>query len=307
MRLLFAGTPEVAVPALRRLVESPGHEVVAVLTRPDAVAGRGRRVTRSPVGMVADELGIPLLMPRRPGEPEFAETLRDVAPDCCPVVAYGALLPAALLDVPRHGWVNLHISLLPAWRGAAPVQAAIAAGDEFTGASTFRIEPSLDTGPVFGVLTERIREHDTAGELLGRLAGAGAGLLAATMDGIADGTLVAVPQPAAGVSYAAKVTVESARVQWDRPAHVVDRQIRAVTPAPGAWTMFGEQRIKLGPLTPADGALPAGRLDVRKDGVHVGTGTAAVRLDRLQPPGRKQMSALDWARGARLDSEARFT
>src|SRR5690606_35772571 len=168
MRLVFAGTPEPAVPSLRRLIASTRHEVVAVVTRPDAVAGRGRKVTRSPIGALADEHGIPVLTPAKPSDPQFLATLTDLAPDCCPVVAYGALLPQRALDIPRHGWVNLHFSLLPAWRGAAPVQAAINAGDEITGASTFLIEKGLDSGPVYGVITERIDAADTAGELLGR-------------------------------------------------------------------------------------------------------------------------------------------
>ena len=165
------------------------------------------------------------------------------------MVAYGALLATDLLAVPAHGWINLHFSLLPAWRGAAPVQAAIAAGDTVTGATTFLIEPSLDSGPVYGVVTETIRPTDTAGDLLDRLAVSGAGLLETTLDGIADGALTPVPQPADGVSLAPKITVEEARVRWDLPAHVVDRRIRAVTPNPGAWTMIGDLRVKVGPVT----------------------------------------------------------
>ncbi|CAM2756415.1 methionyl-tRNA formyltransferase [Skermania piniformis] len=306
MRLIFAGTPEPAVPALRRLLTSSSHSVVAVLTRPDAVAGRGRRVTRSPVGQLADEYDIPLLMPQRPAEPGFAEQVAELAPDCCPVVAYGALLPAGLLDIPRYGWINLHFSLLPAWRGAAPVQAAIAAGDDFTGASTFRIEPALDTGPVYGVVTESIRPWDTAGKLLARLAESGADLLAATMDTVAAGTAAPVPQSTDGVSYAPKVTAAAARIRWDRPALAVDRQIRSVTPAPGAWTTLADNRIKVGPAVPGERTLPPGRIEVTRDGVFVGTGTAAVRLDQVQPPGKKMMNALDWARGARLSDDTAF-
>ncbi len=187
VRLVFAGTPDPALPSLRRLIESPRHDVVAVLTRPDAAAGRRGRPEPSPVAREALDRGIPVLRPSRPNSPEFVAELAELAPDCCPVVAYGALLRDALLAVPPHGWVNLHFSLLPAWRGAAPVQAAIAAGDTVTGATTFRIEPSLDSGPVYGVVTEAIRPTDTAGELLERLAVSGAALLEATLDGIADG------------------------------------------------------------------------------------------------------------------------
>ncbi|EME65866.1 methionyl-tRNA formyltransferase [Rhodococcus ruber BKS 20-38] len=305
MRLVFAGTPEPAVPSLRRLLESPRHEVVAVVTRPDTTAGRGRRTVRSAVGRLADEHGIEVLTPARPRDPDFVARLTELAPDCCPVVAYGALIPQPVLDIPKFGWVNLHFSLLPAWRGAAPVQAALAAGDEVTGASTFRLEAGLDTGPVYGVVTETIRPDDTAGALLGRLADSGAALLESTLDGLEDGVLTAVPQPPDGVSHAPKVTVESARVSWDRPAHLVDRHIRSVTPAPGAWTMIGDLRVKLGPVTGTDEALAPGQILPRKDGVLVGTGSTAVRLGQVQPPGKKTMAAADWVRGARLDPEVR--
>lgn len=299
MRLVFAGTPEPALPSLRRLIASSRHEVVGVLTRPDTVAGRGRRAVRSPVAQLADEHGIPVLQPARPGDPDAVRTLTEWAPDCCPVVAYGALLRPPLLDLPRHGWVNLHFSLLPAWRGAAPVQAALAAGDEVTGASTFRIEEGLDTGPVFGVVTETVRADDTAGDLLARLAESGAGLLEATMDGLEEGALTAVPQSTDGVSVAPKVTVDAARVDFTLPAVAVDRHVRSVTPAPGAWTEVNGLRVKLGPVTVTDETLPAGVVEVRKRAVLVGTATTAVELSRVQPPGKKPMAATDWARGAR--------
>ncbi|MFD4264883.1 methionyl-tRNA formyltransferase [Rhodococcus sp. NPDC058481] len=305
MRIVFAGTPEPAVPSLARLLKSSRHEVVAVVTRPDAVAGRGRKVTRSPIGQLADEHGIEVLTPARASDPDFLERLRALEPDCCPVVAYGALLPRPVLDVPRHGWVNLHFSLLPAWRGAAPVQAAIAAGDDMTGASAFLLEEGLDTGPVFGVMTERIRADDTAGALLGRLADGGAVLLDSVLDGIEDGALIPTPQPAEGVSHAPKVTVESARIRWDRSAQAVDRLVRSVTPAPGAWTQVGELRLKVGPVQVTDEALEPGQFLVRKDGCYVGTATTAVRLSQVQPQGKKAMAAADWARGARLDPEVR--
>jgi methionyl-tRNA formyltransferase len=299
MRIVFAGTPDPAVPSLRRLLDSR-HEVVAVVTRPDAVAGRGRKLKRSPVGQLADEQGIPVLTPGTPGDPEFVEALTELAPDCCPVVAYGALLPSRVLEIPKYGWINLHFSLLPAWRGAAPVQAAIAAGDEITGASTFRIETGLDTGPVYGVVTERIAVTDTAADLLGRLSDSGAALLEQTLDGVEDGTLQAIPQPAEGVSYAPKITVEAAQVRWDQPALAVGRAIRAVTPFPGAWTTVAGNRLKLGPVELVEEVLPERQIEVRKTGVLVGTATTAVRLDQVQPQGKRMMAALDWARGARL-------
>ena len=302
MRLLFAGTPAAAVPSLRALIASPRHEVIAVLTRPDAPAGRGRRLVRSPVGVVADEAGIEVLTPRRPDEPEFLSRLAELAPDCCAIVAYGALIPREALTIPRHGWVNLHFSLLPAWRGAAPVQAAIRHGDDVTGATTFRLEEGLDTGPIYGVVTETIRDTDTAGDLLDRLAVAGADLLVATMDGIADGTLQARPQPSEGVSYAPKVTVDDARVTWTLPPIVIDRLIRSVTPDPGAWTTFRGERLGLGPIRIVDGGpeLKPGELHVDKRRVLVGTAGGSVELGTVHPVGKRAMPAPDWSRGARI-------
>jgi methionyl-tRNA formyltransferase len=301
VRLVFAGTPEPAVPSLSALLESSHHEVVAVVTRPDAPSGRGRTLRRSPVGALADEAGVPVLTPEHPRDPAFLAALRDLRPDCCPVVAYGALVPRAALDVPAYGWVNLHFSLLPAWRGAAPVQHAIMAGDQITGASTFRIEAGLDTGPVFGTVTEEIGPRDTAGDLLGRLSVSGAGLLVATLDGIADGSLVAEPQPAEGVSLAPRIETADARVDWSLPAHVVDRRVRGVTPAPGAWTTWRGDRLRLGPVEPlptSPGPAP-GELSVGPTGVLVGTGRGAVRLGEVQPAGKRMLPAPDWARGAR--------
>jgi len=305
MRIVFAGTPEPALPSLQRFIDSPRHDVVAVLTRPDAAAGRRGKPRPSPVAELALEQGIPLLRPDRPNGEEFVAELADLAPDCCAVVAYGALLRDGLLAVPRLGWVNLHFSLLPAWRGAAPVQAAIAAGDAVTGATTFLIEPSLDSGPVFGVVTETIRPTDTAGDLLGRLSNSGAVLLESTLDGIAAGTLTAVPQPSEGITVAPKITVEEARVRWNLPAHVVDRRIRAVTPNPGAWTMIGDLRVKVGPVAVTGREpLPPGLIRVERAGVLVGTASQPVQLGLIQPPGKKEMNAADWARGARLDESA---
>ena len=306
MRLVFAGTPEPAVPSLQKLVESPRHEVAAVLTRPDAASGRRGKPSPSPVARFALEHDIPVLRPGRPNSDEFIGELTELAPECCAVVAYGALLSERLLAVPKHGWVNLHFSLLPAWRGAAPVQAAIAAGDTVTGATTFQIEPALDSGPVFGVVTETVRPTDTAGELLERLSISGAALLATTIDGIADASLTPVPQPSDGVTIAPKITVEEARVRWDLPAHVVERRIRAVTPNPGAWTMIGELRVKLGAVTVDESAdvMPPGAIRVQRNGVRIGTGSQPVVLGVLQAPGKKPMNAADWARGARLDESA---
>lgn len=312
MRLVLAGTPAPAVPALQALLASR-HEVAAVVTRPDAAAGRGRRPAPSPVRLAAADGGIEVLTPHRVRDPDFLDRLRAIAPDCCPVVAYGALVPPEALAVPRHGWVNVHFSVLPAWRGAAPVQRAIAAGDTETGVTVFRLDEGLDTGPVLATMVEPLRDRDTAGEVLDRLAGAGAGLLVRVLDAIEDGTAEARPQPADGVSHAPKVTVAEARVDFGLPAHVVDRRVRSVTPDPGAWTTVRGERLRLGPVTvdpdPEPGRrwgpqtdperLAPGTVAVTRREVRVGTGTSAVVLGEVQPPGRRPMPAADWARGVR--------
>jgi methionyl-tRNA formyltransferase len=319
MRLVFAGTPHPAVPALDTLLASR-HTVAAVVTRPDAPSGRGRQLVASPVAKQAAAAGVEVLKPVKARDPDFLDRLRAIAPDCCPVVAYGALLPRAALDIPPHGWINLHFSLLPAWRGAAPVQHAILNGDDVTGASTFEIEEGLDTGPVYGVLTEPIRPTDTTGDLLDRLAHAGAKLLVDTMDGIESGVLEARPQPAEGVSTASKLSSEDAHVDWSAPALRVDRLVRACTPAPGAWTTFRGERLKLGPVRlatgavfprPADPDLPPqplgpGELRVTKRAVLAGTGSYPVALGDVQPPGKRRMTSMEWARGVRLSDADRL-
>jgi methionyl-tRNA formyltransferase len=309
MRLVFAGTPAAAVTSLDALLKSR-HEVAAVITRPDAPAGRGRRVAASAVAQRAESAGLEVLKPARPRDPDFLDRLRKIAPACCPVTAYGALIPQPALDIPEHGWVNLHFSLLPAWRGAAPVQHAILHGDDLTGASTFRLVVELDAGPVFGMVTEQIRPCDTAGDLLGRLAVSGAELLVATIDGIESGELAAQPQPSAGVSLAPKLSPEDARIRWSDPAFAVSRRVRACTPAPGAWTELNGTRIKLWPFAAVASAagdtaadpVPAGPGELRVLGsrVLVGTGTEPVQLGDVQPDGKRPMPAADWVRGLRL-------
>lgn len=310
MRLVFAGTPAVAVASLEALLASR-HEVAAVITRPDAPAGRGRKVAASPVAQRASAAGIEILRPPRPSDPDFTDRLRQIAPDCCPVTAYGALIGPNVLAIPARGWVNLHFSVLPAWRGAAPVQHAILHGDEVTGATTFRLVAELDAGPVFGVVTEQISPDDTAGDLLGRLAVSGAELLVATMDGIEAGELAAQPQPAGGISLAPKVTTKDARIRWGDPAFAVSRRIRACTPAPGAWTQLNGTRVKLWPLASGDAATaPAAGTDTPGPGelrltgsrVLAGTGTTPVQLGDVQPDGKRRMGAADWLRGLRLES-----
>jgi methionyl-tRNA formyltransferase len=302
VRLVFAGTPAVALPALDA-IHASGHDLVAVVTRPDAPAGRGRHLVPSPVSTWAAEHGIPVLTPAKPREPEFLDALRALEPDCVPVVAYGALVPPVALEIPRNGWINLHFSLLPAWRGAAPVQHAVLHGDEITGASVFLLEAGLDTGPVYGTVTEPVKPADTSGDLLDRLAHSGAGLLVRVLDAIGAGTAKAVPQPREGISLAPKLTVEDAAVRWGDPAFAVDRRVRACTPAPGAWSTFRGERLKLGPVALApEVSLAAGAVWAAKGKIFVGTATHAVALGTVQAAGKKPMAADAWARGIRLEA-----
>ena len=303
MRVVFAGTPEPALPSLRSLAASE-HEVVAVVTRPDAPSGRGRTMAASPVALLAESLGLPVLKPGHPRDPDFLAALTALAPDVCAVVAYGALVPRAALDVPSQGWINVHFSLLPAWRGAAPVQHAVLNGDEVTGATTFLLEEGLDTGPVLGRVTESVRPTDTSGDLLARLAESGAQLLTQTLSALERGLVVPIPQPLDGISLAPKITPADAEVAWSAPALRVDRLVRACTPAPGPWTTVRGERLKLGPvrLEPLtdEPPLAAGETRVDRVGVLVGTGSTAVRLGEVGPQGKRWMPAADWARGLRL-------
>ncbi len=302
MKVLFAGTPAVAVPSLDALLAA-GFDVVAVLTRPDAPLGRKRVLTPSPVAARAAELGIPII---HAAKVDDAVTARIAAagPDVAAIVAYGGLIPRGALDVPRHGWVNLHFSLLPAWRGAAPVQRAIIAGDDVTGAVTFRLEEGLDTGPVFGTLTETVNPDDTAGLLLERLAHSGAVLLAQTLSALDAGMAAAVPQHG-DVSLAPKLTLDDGRLDWTQPALAIGRRARGVTPEPGAWTTLAGQRIKVEPVRPRPDlpAVEPGRVSLDGKSVLVGTGSHPVELSRIQPAGKTMMTAADWARGqASLES-----
>lgn len=301
MRLVFAGTPEVAVPSLAAL-HNAGHEIALVITRPDAPGKRGKTLIPSPVRVAAEGLGLEVATPDKATDPDFIARVRSLRADAAGVVAYGKILRPDLLAATAHGWVNLHFSVLPAWRGAAPVQRAIAAGDDVTGASTFLIEEGLDTGPVIGTLTERIRPTDTAGDLLARLADSGAPLLRDSLEALVAGSAAPVAQPHDGVSYAEKLSREDARVRWEMPAHVVDRAVRACTPAPGAWTTLPDGSVaKLGPVRPTDAPTTTpGLLQVDGSSVTAGTGSAPVALSWIQPAGKKPMEAAQWWRGQRF-------
>ena len=300
MRLVFAGTPSVAADTLAHLLADGSHEVAAVLTRPDAPQGRSSRPVPSPVARLAAEHGIEVLRPVRAGDPDLAARLAQLDPDCCPVVAYGGLIPKALLDLPEHGWVNVHFSLLPRWRGAAPVQHALLAGDQVTGVTVFELVEELDAGPVLTSATYTPGPAETAGEALAALQQLGAIELARTLDGLGSGTLVAVPQPAEGVTLAPKLTVAGAQIDWSRPAAEISRQVRANNPSPVAWTELEGERFKVLLAVPADGdPLLPGEVRAARRTVQVGTGDGLLELLLVQPAGRRATAAADWGHGLR--------
>lgn len=302
LRIVFAGTPAPAVPTLERLAAGD-HEVVGVVTRPPAPLGRKRVLTPSPVAAAATELGLPVIDAARL-DAEATERITALRPDLGVVVAYGGLVREPLLSAPVHGWINLHFSLLPAWRGAAPVQHALIAGDAETGASVFRLVPELDAGDVYGELRRRVEPGTTSGDLLADLARSGADLVAEVVDAIAAGDAVAVPQ-AGTPSYAPKLTIDDARLDWSRPTAEVDARLRGVTPEPGAFTEVDGVRVKVleAAPAPADGRpdLAPGRVALHSKRVLVGTADGAMRLDRVQPAGRTAMAAADWWRGLGVD------
>ena len=299
MRVVFAGTPEAAVPSLAAIAAA-GHDVLAVLSRPPAAQGRSSRLVPSPVQDWAERHGVAVLAPERARDARTVAALRELSPDCCPVVAYGQLLSRRLLDVPPRGWVNLHFSLLPAHRGAAPVQRSLMAGDEATGATTFRIVPELDAGPVFRTLRTTIKPSETAGELLARLAHDGAALLVDTLAAVEAGEEPVPQDEALGLSYAHKLEPDDVRLDWSRPASELDRLVRGSSPDPGAWTTLAGERFKILRSTPEDGRATPGEILPGRRTVHVGTGAGLLRLDTVQPVGRKPMPGADWARGAHL-------
>lgn len=306
MKILYAGTPSVAVPPLVHLAERPDVEIVAVLTRTDAPVGRKKVLTPSPVAEEAGRRGLPVLKANRV-DAELTERIRGLGADVAAVVAYGALVPQAALDAVPHGWINLHFSLLPQWRGAAPVQRALMAGDTVVGASTFLLEAGLDTGPVLGTMTDEVRPDDTAGTVLERLSRTAAPLLADSLRAVVDGSARPVPQQG-DVTRAPKITAEDGRVRWTEPAVAVAHRVRGATPEPGAWTRLDERRLKLDLVLPRPDVrdLAPGRCVLRGDAVLVGTGSYAVQLTRVQPAGKKTMEATAWARGRSTEEEVVF-
>ncbi|WP_058235696.1 methionyl-tRNA formyltransferase [Devriesea agamarum] len=309
MRLLFAGTPVTAMSSLTALLDSR-HEVVAVLTRPDAPAGRGRRLTPSPIAALALDHGLPVLKPATLKDAAVRDQIAELGADCAPVVAYGNLIPRPVLDLMPRGWVNLHFSLLPAWRGAAPVQRAVLSGADQTGLTTFLLDEGMDTGPVLMQEAAVISATETSGELQHRLAVQGADLLVRTLDAWEDGVLTPQPQAEHGASHAAKLSVDQARLDARRPASEVSAHLRGMAPDPGAWASWRDGRVKLLGISeapvPAGLQLEPGQLQVTKRAVFLGTGTAPVPLGIVAAAGKRPMPATDWARGAHIQPTERL-
>ena len=306
MRIVFAGTPAFAVPALEAVVRA-GHRVAAVLTQPDRPAGRGLAAAESPVKQAAARRGIPVLQPATLKAPPVQDELRALGPDALIVAAYGLILPQVVLDVPRLGAINIHASLLPRWRGAAPIQRALLAGDRETGISIMRMEAGLDTGPVLLREALPILPDDTAETLHDRLAALGAGLVVAALDGLAHEVLVATPQPVDGVTYAAKLDKQEARIDWTRPAVEIGRQVRAFNPVPGASARVRGTEIKVWQAAPADGTgAPGAVIAIDPEGIVVAGGSGALRLESLQRAGGRRLSAREFLRGFPLAVGERF-
>jgi methionyl-tRNA formyltransferase len=306
MRIVFAGTPDFAVPALEA-VAAAGHQVAAAITQPDRPAGRGLTAAASPVKQAAARLGIPVLQPASLKAPDAQDEIRRLAPDALVVAAYGLILPQSVLDLPRLGAINIHASLLPRWRGAAPIHRALLAGDRETGISIMRMEAGLDTGPVLLREAVAILPDDTAGTLHDKLAALGARLVVAALDGLAHGTLSATPQPAAGVTYAAKLEKHEARIDWTRSAADIERQVRAFNPSPGATARVRGTEVKIWRTAAVDGAgEPGAVIAIDPGGITVRCGTGALRLEELQRAGGRRLPARDLLRGFPLAVGERF-
>jgi methionyl-tRNA formyltransferase len=305
MRIVFAGTPEFAVPAL--IAVAAAQQVARVLTQPDRPAGRGLTATASPVKQAAARLGLPVLQPATLKAPDVQAELRALVPDALVVAAYGLILPQAVLDIPRLGAINIHASLLPRWRGAAPIQRALLAGDRETGISIMRMEAGLDTGPVLLREAVAIGPDDTAGTLHDRLAALGAQLVVAALDGLARGTIAATPQPAEGATYAVKLAKHEARIDWTRPAAALERQVRAFNPFPGATARLRGTEIKIWRAAVAEAAgEPGVVLALDSAAIVVACGCGALRLEALQRAGGKRLPAREFLHGFALAAGERF-
>lgn len=300
-RILFAGTPDFALTALRAL-HGAGYALPAVITRPDRAAGRGRRLTASPVKRWAVEAGLNLLQPANWKDASLTRQLEDFGADLLMVAAYGSILPAAALKVCARGAVNVHASLLPRWRGASPVAAAILAGDSHSGATLMQMDAGLDTGPLLAARRTPIEPHETAGALEKRLARLGADLLLEQLPAILAGELEAIPQDAALSTNAPLITKRQGRLDWTRPAEELARHVRAFDPWPVAHAMWGDRLLRMWQARTLDGggARPGRVLGIRRDGMDVATVSGVLRVREVQLPGRRRMPAADAARGAPL-------
>ena len=295
LRIVFAGTPDFSVPPLQALLAS-GHQVVAVYTQPDRPSGRGRKLLPGPVKSRALEADVPVHQPPSLKAAEEVEILRDLRPDLMVVVAYGLLLPESVLEIPRLGCVNIHASLLPRWRGAAPIQRAIQAGDTESGVSIMRMEKGLDTGPVYLSKAIALAADETGGSLHDRLSVLGAEGLMEALPGIADGSLQPVPQNDAEATYAAKLEKKEARVDWKRSALEIERQVRAFNPWPVAFTPYENANLRIWDAHAIEGmtAEPGTVMSATRDGVDVSTGEGLLRITRMQMPGKRAMDVQDF-------------
>ena len=295
-RVVFAGTPEFALRALEALTVA-GYEPVAVLTQPDRPAGRGKRLTASPVKIYAAARGIPVLQPQTLRDDKAVAEIEALAPDVLIVAAYGLILPQRVLDIPRHGCINVHASALPRWRGAAPIQAAILAGDAATGVSLMAMTAGLDCGPVYAIEPIPIGRDETAGALHDRMATAGGDLLVQKLDDILAGRLEPVPQDDALATYAPKIDKDDARLDWSLPAAELARRVRAYNPFPGAFFFVDDVRVKCWGASPVDGepGTPGRVVQCDRGGVVVACGTGRLSLDTLQLPGKRRVSAAEFA------------
>ncbi len=306
MRVVFAGTPGFAVPALQALHQA-GHTLPLVLTQPDRPSGRGQGPAASAVKQAAGALGLPIFQPTTLKDPTVEARLRAAHPDVLVVAAYGLILPQALLDLPARGALNIHASLLPRWRGAAPIQRAILAGDSETGVCIMQMDAGLDTGPVLLRAETPIGPEDTAGTLHDRLAALGAALLLDALRGIGQGTVSPVPQSAQGVTYAAKVEKSEARIDWTRSAREIDRQVRAFNPFPGAVARIRDTELKVWRAVPrSESGTPGSILRIGTEGIVVACGTGSLALIELQRAGGKRLDAAALLRGFPLSIGERF-
>jgi len=297
IRIVFMGSPDFSLPSLRSLAQT--YQVIGVVTQPDRASGRGRELKAPPVKLLAQELNIPVIQPQKLREPEAKQQLQAWSPDLIVVAAFGQILKKDVLDMPRYGCINIHASLLPRWRGAAPINAAVLAGDEETGVTIMKMDVGLDTGPMLGMKSIRIKPNDTAGSLFETLSTLGADLLIETLPAYMDGKLTPQPQPEEGVTYAPMLKKENGLLDFNQPAVDLERRVRAMNPWPGAWFEWNGAMLKVHKAHVGQGKAGAGKRWVEQDQPAVGAGGGVLILDEVQPPGKKPMSGKSFLAGAR--------